>query len=407
MQRNQATLDFVSSHRTEDVRQLAFLGNRFPEVDMPWALDQIGGWQRARRKLPSWAAREGIVYPPHLAMEQCSSEATARYKQQLAARLMGDEGNGTLVDITGGFGVDFSFMARAFAKAVYVERQAHLCDIAESNFRLLGVRQAEVVNADGADYLDGTGRVNVIFADPARRDRQGCRTFAIADCTPDVAALRPRLLEKANFVVVKLSPMLDWHKAVDDMGGWTTGGGSVAEVHIVSVANECKELLLVLCRDAEGRRPVVCCVNDGEAFAYGPGDEREPVLPVGAGDVKPGNFLYEPNASMMKAGCFDEVAVRHGVRPVGRDAHLFVSPSLNERFPGRKFRIEALSSMNKTEVKRALSGIGQANVAVRHFPMTAEALRKRLKLKDGGDIYLFATTLGARDHTLIICKKVP
>ena len=145
MQRNQATLDFVSSHRTEDVRQLAFLGNRFPEVDMPWALDQIGGWQRARRKLPSWAAREGIVYPPHLAMEQCSSEATARYKQQLAARLMGDEGNGTLVDITGGFGVDFSFMARAFAKAVYVERQAHLCDIAESNFRLLGVGQAEVV----------------------------------------------------------------------------------------------------------------------------------------------------------------------------------------------------------------------------------------------------------------------
>lgn len=222
-----------------------------------------------------------------------------------------------------------------------------------------------------------------------------------------MAALRPRLLEKADFVVVKLSPMLDWHKAVDDMGGWTAGGGSVAEVHIVSVANECKELLLVLCRDAEGRRPVVCCVNDGEAFAYGPGDEREPVLPVGAGDVKPGNFLYEPNASLMKAGCFDEVAVRHGVRPVGRDAHLFVSPSLNERFPGRKFRIEALSSMNKTEVKRALSGIGQANVAVRHFPMTAEALRKRLKLKDGGDIYLFATTLGARDHTLIICKKVP
>ena len=232
---SEATIAFIRQNADADVRQLALRGTKDPEVDLPFALDQIAGRQTARHKLPSWAAIDGIVYPPHLSMEQCSSEQTARYK----ARLIGS--GGTMVDLTGGFGVDFSFLARGFQRAVYVERQEQLCAIARENFRLLGLSQAEVVCADSTDYLQTMSPVDFIYADPARRDNHGARTYGISDCTPDVLALRDLLLSKARRVLLKLSPMLDWRKAVSDLGEQY-----VREVHIVSVGNECKELLLLL-----------------------------------------------------------------------------------------------------------------------------------------------------------------
>ena len=213
---NGETLSFISIHKTDDVRQLA-LKSRPDGVDMAYALEQIAGWQAARRKLPSWADPDGLVFPPHLSMEQCSSEPTAVYKQRLAERLA--DGNAERhVDLTGGFGVDFSFMSRGFRHKTYVERQETLCRVVAHNMPLLGVKDAEIVCGDTEEYLLNMPHATTIFIDPARRDDHGGRTFAIADCTPDVVALKGELLAHADYVVVKLSPMLDWHKAVADLG---------------------------------------------------------------------------------------------------------------------------------------------------------------------------------------------
>ena len=394
--------EFIREHRHDDVRQLALQAARYPDIDMQQALQQIAGWQTARTKLPEWAATDGIIYPPRLSMEQCSSEATAKYKAKVL-----DPSPSTIIDLTGGFGVDFSYMARGFQKAVYVERQPHLCEAARHNFQLLGLENAEVVCGDGVEYLknmpypfNAQSRLT-IYLDPARRDENGKMTYAISNCTPDVVALKDLLLEKAGRVMIKLSPMLDWHKAVDDLG-------EVVEVHIVSVDNECKELLLVLAKNPAAPLRVVCANirhdTETELFEFIPSNDNLsiPLFPV----LRERDFLYEPNASIMKAGCFAEVADHFGVQPTGSNSHLFLSPQFIPDFPGRKFQIEQVTSMNKKELKHVIGGLTKANITVRNFPLSVAELRKRLKLADGGDTYIFATTLGEKDHVLLITKQI-
>ena len=392
------TAEFIKRHADDDVRQLALHAKSLDGVDLTFALEQIAGRQTARRKLPAWASTEGIVYPPHLSMEQCSSEQTARYKACLA-------GQGRLiVDLTGGFGVDFSFMSQGFKKAVYVERQQSLCEIARGNFQLLGLSQAEVVCSDAADYLCAMEHADLIYIDPARRDDNGARTYGISDCTPDVLALRELLLEKADRVIIKLSPMLDWRKAVNDLGEQY-----VREVHIVSVGNECKELLLLL-GQGEGLRLICACDNqrlevDEAHKAYESYESYEPYRPYRPDEIHQGIFLYEPNASIMKAGCFDEVSRQFKVGQLAQNSHLFVSANYVNDFPGRSFQIDAVTSMNKRELKEKLQGLKQANIAVRNFPLTVAELRKRLKLSEGGSVYIFATTLASGNRVLILCRK--
>ena len=421
--------DFIKQHREDDVRQLALQGGRYPDVDMTFALQQIAGWQIARRKLPSWAETEGIVYPPHLSMEQCSSEQTARYKASVVSmreergerREKGDERRcGKLVDLTGGMGVDFAFLAKAFDEAVYVEQQPHLCEAARTNFRLLGLENTEVVCGDSVEYLHQLDKATLIYLDPARRDSHGGRTYAITDCTPDVLALEEELLKKGDSVMVKLSPMLDWHKAIDDFNRL---GDVVREVHIVSAGNECKELLLLLSN--KSHTPLsIHCVNDEEVFIYLRSEERgyegtevrghencsstkgtlTPSHPRTS--VLPKNFLYEPNASIMKAGCFDVLQERLNVQSVGKNSHLFISAHFIENFPGRKFQISSISSIKEFPKLLKRLQLTKANVAVRNYPMSVNELRKRLKLKDGGDTYIFGTTLEGGKRLLLICSKV-
>ena len=390
---NQATADFIRQHADGDVRQLALQGRKSPEVNLPFALDQIAGRQTARRKLPSWAAIDGIVYPPHLSMEQCSSEQTARYKALIAGK------GALIVDLTAGFGVDMAFMSQAFQKAIYVERQAPLCAISSDNYKLLGLNHIEVICADGIDYLHQLKHADLIFLDPARRDNHGARTYGIADCTPNVLELRDELLKKADRVMLKLSPMLDWRKAVEDLG-------HVNEVHIVSVDNECKELLLILSKE---KKPLkLFCVNNDQVFEGDQGDwlnERsiaEIRVPV---PMSSQAYLFEPNASIMKAGCFTLLEQRFNVSQLDKNSHLFVSDHDISDFPGRRFTIEKTTSMNKRELKTALAGIDKANITVRNFPLSVAELRKRLKLKDGGNLYLFATTLADGQHQLFFCRK--
>lgn len=509
---NQATLDFIRQHQDDDVRQLAFLGSKYPEVDMPFALDQIRGRKMARVKLPRWASIDGIIYPPHISMEQCSSEQTALYKAELAARLLGlspsssengEEkekesenasnlhlseicefaGKGAVdsefakneatckkqqilteseenvnetkedphegdfseetgfVDLTGGFGVDFSYIAsRLGVKSMYVERQAHLCEAAKENFGRLGLKNAIVKNGDGIEVLhsflpkkkdaasadDSLGIIydqplsllktnlglKLIFIDPARRDDAGNKVVSLKDCTPDVTLLQEEMLLKADYVIIKLSPMLDWHRAVSELN-------CVQEVHIISVNNECKELLLVLSARNMGEMEAssadrevkhagslrIYCVNDAQSFVCEESDMEASSVKIAPSTLEEMQYLYEPNASLMKAGCFSVLSERYGARMLSKNSHLFVSQAPIEAFPGRSFRIIAVSSFNKKELKRHLSGITKANIATRNFPLSVAELRKRLKLKDGGETYIFATTLSDESHVLVITEK--
>ena len=390
---NEQTQRFIRENANKDIRTLALSGSKYPDVDIPFALDQIAGRQTARKKIPRWAAIDDVVYPPHLSMEQCSSEQTALYKASMV------EGE-TLVDLTGGFGVDFSFMSCGFKKSIYVERQKHLCEIADSNFGVLKLTGVDVVCGDGVEYLETLDHVSWIYLDPARRNEHGGKTYAISDCMPDVTEIKDLLLAKADKVMVKLSPMLDWRKAVDDLGN------CVSEVHIVSVDNECKELLLIMQREAAELK--VVCVNNDEVFVFGSSDNtfRSSGVKEWRSDATESTYLYEPNASIMKAGCFAELERAFGARQVERNSHLFVSEHFIEDFPGRKFRVEKVTTLNKKDIKNALDGIVKANITVRNFPMSVEQLRKRLKIKEGGSDYIFATTLMDKSHVLLLCSRL-
>lgn len=510
---NQATLDFIRQHQDDDVRQLAFLGSKYPEVDMPFALDQIRGRKMACVKLPRWASIDGIIYPPHISMEQCSSEQTALYKAELAARLLGlspsssengeekemesenasnlhlseicefagkgavdsefakneatcekqqiltepgEDVNETkedvcesdfseeieFVDLTGGFGVDFSYIAsRLGVKSMYVERQAHLCEAAKENFGRLGLKNAIVKNGDGIEVLhsfaskkeaaasDSLGitedqsqsllktnlGLKLIFIDPARRDDAGNKVVSLKDCTPDVTLLQEEMLSKADYIIIKLSPMLDWHRAVSELS-------HVKEVHIISVNNECKELLLVLsarnmgdveASSADGAAGEVkhagnlriYCINDVQSFVCEELAMESSSVKIAPSTLEEMQYLYEPNASLMKAGCFGVLSERYDAKMLSKNSHLFVSQAPIEAFPGRSFRIIAVSSFNKKELKRHLSDITKANIATRNFPLSVAELRKRLKLKDGGETYIFATALSDESHVLVITEK--
>ena len=390
------TIRFIEENARADVRSLALQAKKYPKVDMAMAVVQIAGRQIAEAKVPTWYRTEGLLYPKHLSMEQCSSEATAIYKAGLV------EGE-TFADLTGGFGIDCSFLSRKFKKADYVERQAELCELAKHNFPLLGLN-IDVHNEDGVEYLKRMEPVDCLFLDPARRDGHGGKTVAISDCEPDVSALEELLVEKARKVMVKLSPMLDLSLALKDLK-------HVCEVHIVSTDNECKELLLILQKETALTEVSIHCINSLGAlngyriyqeYAFTQEQERTSDCPL-THEVEA--YLYEPNASIMKAGAYRSLTQAYPVKKLHPSSHLYVSPHFIEDFPGRKFQVEAVSGFGKKELKTFLQGMEKANLTIRNFPSSVAELRKRLKLKEGGDDYLFATTLADESKVIIKCKK--
>ena len=386
------TIRFIEENLRADVRSLALQAKKYPQVDMAMAVVQIAGRQIAEAKVPTWYRTEGLLYPKHLSMEQCSSEATAIYKASLV------EGE-TFADLTGGFGIDCSFLSRKFKKADYVERQAELCELAKHNFPLLGLNIL-VHNEDGVEYLKQMNPVDVLFLDPARRDGHGGKTVAISDCEPDVSALEDLLVEKARKVVVKLSPMLDLSLALKDLK-------HVCDVHIVSTDNECKELLLILQKMPVSSEISIHCINivrssDCQAYTFTQEQERMSDCPL-AHEVEA--YLYEPNASILKAGAYRSLTHAYPVKKLHPSSHLYVSPYFIEDFPGRKFQVEAVSGFGKKELKSFLQDVEKANLTIRNFPSSVADLRKRLKLKEGGEDYIFATTLADESKVLIKCKK--
>lgn len=392
------TLAFIDSHRGDDVRTLALQAKKYPAVDMAEAVVQIAGYQIAEKKVPLWAQTAGIRYPQHLSMEQCSSEVTARYKASLVS---GD----TLTDLTAGWGVDCSFLARNFRCADYVERQETLCRIAAHNFPLLGLPHVRIHCADAVEYLQSMEPVDCLFLDPARRDSHGGKTVAIAECEPDVCRLEPLLVEKGKTVMIKLSPMLDMASALRDLQ-------YVRRIHVVSVNNECKELIILLRKapdegEAAAGEVIISCeqvVNNSvhQHFQFTFSEEKSAGCPL-AESV--GNYLYEPGASLLKAGPYRLLATRYGVEKLHPNSHLYTSSGLVD-FPGRRFRVTAVSGFGKKDLKVLLEGVEKANLTVRNFPSSVAELRKKLKLKEGGDTYLFATTLASGEKVLIRGEKV-
>ena len=386
------TIRFIEENARADVRSLALQAKKYPQVDMAMAVVQIAGRQIAEAKVPSWYCTEGLLYPKHLSMEQCSSEATAIYKAGLV------EGD-SFADLTGGFGIDCSFLSRKFKQADYVERQAELCELAKHNFPLLGL-SIGVHNEDGVEYLKRMQPVDCLFLDPARRDGHGGKTVAIADCEPDVSALEDLLVERARKVMVKLSPMLDLSLALKHLK-------YVREVHIVSVNNECKELLLLLQKESSSSDITIYCehivnASEHQSFSFTQEQERTSDCPLA---TEVGAYLYEPNASILKAGAYRSLTQTYACKKLHASSHLYTSEDFIEDFPGRRFRVEAVSGFGKKELKEFLQGMEKANLTIRNFPSSVADLRKRLKLKEGGDDYLFATTLADESKVIIKCKK--
>lgn len=394
MQISPETQQFIREHLSDNVRTLALQAKKYPNVDMPTAITQIAGRQTAAEKIPSWKEIEDIWYPKHLSLEQCSSEITARYKASL---LQGD----SLTDLTAGFGIDCSFLAAGFQSVTYVERQEELCEIATHNFPILNLNHITVRNEDGVDHLKAMSPVDCIFLDPARRNEHGGKTVAISDCEPDVAELEELLLSKANRIMVKLSPMLDLTLALKELE-------YTQEVHIISVNNECKELLLLLGQNPPAEVPIHC-VNlstkgkqEEQHFVFT--REQEQRSECAYTDALE-NYLYEPNASLLKAGAFRSIATAYPVKKLHPNSHLYTSETLITGFPGRIFRIVDQCSFNKKEIKENLADLKKANLTVRNFPATVAELRKRINLAEGGDTYLFASTLNNGQKILIRCEK--
>lgn len=394
------TTDFASfllEHRHDDVRTLALQAKKYPGIDLPEAVVQIAGRQIAEKKLPSWAAVDDLRYPRHLSMEQCSSELTARYKASLVS---GER----MADLTAGFGVDCSFLARRFRKADYVERQESLCRLAAHNFPLLGLSHVQIHCCDGTDYLRQMEPVDCLFLDPARRDSHGGKTVQIADCEPDVCSLEPLLVEKGKVVMIKLSPMLDLSTALKELQ-------HVCAIHIVAVHNECKELIILLKKSESDTQSVrkeviIHCEQivdnlSSQHFSYSQAEEKEAVCPL-AEQLE--DYLYEPGAALMKAGPFRLIGQRYGLRKLHANSHLYTSEAAVD-FPGRRFRITGCSGFGKKELKTLLQGVDKANLTVRNFPASVAELRKKLKLKEGGEVYLFATTLANGEKVLIRGEK--
>ena len=392
---------FIREHSSDDVRALALQAKKYPDIDMPTAITQIAGRQVAAEKIPSWREMEEIWYPKHLSLEQCSSETTARYKARL---FQGD----SLTDLTGGFGIDCSFLAAGFKSATYVERQEELCEIAAHNFPIPNLNHINVRNEDGVAYLQTMSPVDCIFLDPARRNEHGGKTVAISDCEPDVAGLEELLLSKAKRIMVKLSPMLDLSLALKELK-------HTQEVHILSVNNECKELLLLLGQEAPTEQappeeiPIRCAnlftkgAQEEQHFAFTREQEQHSQCTY---TDSLGDYLYEPNASLLKAGAFRSVATAYSVRKLHPNSHLYTSDTFIGNFPGRIFRIVNQCSFNRKEAKESLADLKKANVTVRNFPATVAELRKRLHLTEGGDTYLFASTLNDGRKVIIRCEKV-
>ena len=396
---NAATLEFIQTHWEDDPTRLLLSANRFSGVDVRFAAQQIEARQRMKEKLPQWYATPEIVFPSSLAGQQASSQESARYKQRFVPE------GATVIDCTGGLGVDSAAFAAKASKVVYIEQSETLCRTAEHNFKALGLNNIEIQQGSCTDLLPSIPSADFIYIDPSRRSADHKRLFALSDCEPNTLAIKDMLLNKAHSVLVKSSPMADIKQTLRLLPETT-------QVHVLSVENECKELLFLMeqkdfLQNEMDTVPIICVdlrtAGTTECFAFTMGEEALANAHI-AGDISTG-YLYEPNASLLKAGAFKLLSLRFGLHKLHQHTHLYWASAPHHSFPGRKFRIFEVLYFNNQAIKTLHHSIPQANVAVRNFCMEAQELRKRLKIKDGGDVTIFGVTLCDNRYALVVATK--
>ena len=398
---NNLTEQFIREHLTADVHTLALSAH--PDgVDMQYALTQISGWQAARVKVPLWAATDGIVYPKHLSLEQCTSQYIAQYKASFVDKLLGS--GFKMADITGGMGVDCFFISHSASQVYYNEMSAELCDCARINFKALGRPVIEISCSTAEDFISHLepDSLDLIYLDPARRGDTGRKLISISDCQPDTVALQDDLLRISANVMVKLSPMLDVSRALTELR-------HVSRVMVIGLEGECKEITLLMQRDFDVE-PTITAVdinsNGTPEMAVSSAKSNENALPLPITDpqqLQPGTFISEPSAPYMKSALFRTIAAQTGTALLHPDTHLFWSKQKPESFPGRTFQIGGIIPFDKRSLSTLVKT--QANLSVRNFPETAPALQKKLKLRDGGPRYLIATTLADSRRILLDLTK--
>ena len=394
---NTATRDFIESHLKDDVRQLAL--HNFPDdVDKTFVLNQIEARQLLSKKVPTWASNPDLLFPRHLSIEQCSSELTAKYKSSII------EGGDTFVDLTGGLGVDSYFLSEKFKTSYYVENQKELCDLAEHNFAVLG-RKITVVNEDSESFLSKNQNFDLIFIDPARRDIYNRKMVSLQDCSPDVVKLVetfPEMSPRKPSFLIKASPMLDISLITNELK-------NISEIHIVSVKNECKEILIKIEPGFDDEIKYFCLnfvgndLKSAQLFEFSEHSESSANSDY-APKIK--RYLYEPNASLMKSGAFKLISQRFVIEKLHVNSHLYTSDNLISDFPGRVFEVVGFAPFNKKVKKELLNDITEASVATRNFPLSANELRKNLNLKESDKNYVFGTTLIGEKKVVILCKKI-
>ncbi len=378
---------FIEANKQKSVAALALLLSKKPALNKEFILSQINGIQKAKTKLPEFFNTPNIIYPSKLSMEQCSSEKTGTYKSEL---VKGEK----MIDLTGGFGIDSYYFSKKFDQVTYIEQNKALVETTKHNFSLLKADNIKLINVTAEEFINTTeGIVDLIYIDPSRRSENE-RIFMLKECAPNIIDLAPKLFSITNKILVKTAPLLDIKQTLRDLK-------HVTKVWVVSVKNDCKEVLYLLEKDAKVE-PEIYTVNfleSNQEFHFNFQEESD----TNSSYSEPLNYLYEPNASVLKAGAFKSIGENYKANKLASSTHLYTSTELIEDFPGRIFKIAKVLPYQPKDFKKL--GLAKANVSTRNFKDNPEQVKKKLKLKDGGEHYLFATTDLNGKPILIICVK--
>ncbi len=381
---------WIQEHENDEPAQLMLQAHRFPAIPVREAVAQLQARRKVRHKLPSWHSQENLLYPPSLSVEQSSSEETALYKAALTAR------GAAMADLTGGMGVDTFFLGKNFKDVWYIEQQEELCTIAAHNFQALGANHIKVVNAAAEEFLKTAPQLDVIYLDPARRGTENQKLYKLADCQPDITSLLPRLFQLADTILLKAAPMLDISQGLSELE-------AVKEVHVVAVKNEVKELLFLMQKGFSGI-PSIKAINlqadKEDAFSFSQEEEQSAVVSFS----DPREYLYEPNAAIMKAGAFKLMAQRYNLAKLHVNSHLYTSETFQESFPGRSFSILYKGKPDKKVIQQFFPD-KKALISSRNHPMSVQQLSKKLGLKEGGNRYLFATSFANGKPGMVVCER--
>lgn len=386
---------FIQEHCNDDPYNLVLHQKKYPDIDVRFASEQIQCRQLIKHKLPQWYATPKLYLPSRLSTEQCSSELTAKYKQQLI------NGN-SVCDLTGGLGVDSYYFSLIADKVIYIEQNKEYCEAAQNNFIALQRKNIEVIHGNCTDLIDSLPHVDCFYIDPARRGENNSRLFAIDQCEPNILAIKDDLLKKSSRVIIKASPMIDITASLALLP-------ETIEVHINSVRNECKEILFILSEIGDSQEPTIICNNlskeNNSNYTFVQSEERTAKV-VFTSTI--GQYIYEPNASIMKGGAYKAFAYRFGLSKLHPNSHLYTSVNINTNvlLHARGFRIIEIIPLDKSTLKNLKKKYPQANIAVRNSIFTVDEFRKRTNIKEGGEVYLFVTTLYNEDSVILIGTKV-